>query len=185
MSKKYKDDIEIIKNYGIQKMQDILPATDDSLKTNKDSFDMATEHKQSMLEHSEKYTNILDAFITNTTNTFEQKLKFKQHFFYFSLTSLGFVTLMFFGLSFYAITIKTDTVSVGVLSSLGTTFVSLLSMYIIIPKIIAKYLFNRKEDKNMTTIIKSIQNYDERVDLHTFKNSKKAKNKKEKKPKSA
>lgn len=180
---KYDDDRRIIENFIINNSLDVLPATDDSLKTNKNSFDMAAEHKQSMLEHSGKYTDILDIFITNSRETSEQKLRFKKHFFYFSIFSLGFVTLLFIVLSIFIFATGTNETNVGALSTLGTTFVSLLSMYIIIPKIIAKYLFNRKEDKNMITIIKSIQNYDERVDLHNFDDSKSARNKKKEKRK--
>lgn len=37
---------------------------------------------------------------------------------------------------------------------------SLIVAFIKIPEIIAQYLFNAEEDKNMTTIIKNIQDYD-------------------------
>ena len=139
---------------------------------------MASKHKKAMIDHSKKYTDILGVFIKNSKNTSRQKLMFKCVFFYFSLASLGLITLLFIVLSIILMIKNTNEVNISVLSTLGTTFVSLLSMYLIIPKIIAKYLFNRKEDENMITIIKSIQRYDERVDSHNFDDSK-SKNSKE------
>lgn len=188
MSNYNNDSRKIIENFIIKNPFDVLQATDDSLKTNKNTFDMASKHKKAMIDHSKKYTDILRVFIKNSKGTLKQKLMFKCIFFYFSLASLGLITLLFIILSIILTTKNTNEVNISVLSTLGTTFVSLLSMYLIIPKIIAKYLFNRKEDENMTTIIKSIQKYDEKVDSHNFDDSKSKNikdNEKKKKRKSA
>ena len=46
---------------------------------------------------------------------------------------------------------------VAVVTAIGTAFVS---SFFIIPKIITKYLFNRKEEENMMNIIQNIQKHD-------------------------
>lgn len=46
---------------------------------------------------------------------------------------------------------------------LVTAMTSMISTYIAIPKIIAKYLFNKDEEANMTSVVGKIQEYDTNV----------------------
>ena len=57
--------------------------------------------------------------------------------------------------NYQSVSVITGTV-VTMLSSLSTMIVSILKL----PKIIAEYLFNKKEDKQMNQIIKNIQSYE-------------------------
>jgi len=179
-----KDDSKnIIEHLDFEKINKII-VTDNSLDSNKDSFDMA--HQDSMIEHASKYTALLDVYVSNSSKNLSQKITFKSVFFYFSISSLSVITILFFIACIGAIFLqKADALNVTALSAVGTTFASVLSMYIVIPRIIAKYLFNIKEDQNMTEIIKSIQNYDERVDLHNIKQYSNVKTNKKKAKKGA
>ena len=47
-----------------------------------------------------------------------------------------------------------------------SVLIELVSAIIVLPKIIAEYLFNKEEDRNMTEIIKSMQNYNEKKHDH-------------------
>lgn len=47
-----------------------------------------------------------------------------------------------------------------------SVLIELVSAIIVLPKIIAEYLFNKEEDKNMMEIIKSMQNYNEKKHEH-------------------
>ncbi len=57
----------------------------------------------------------------------------------------------------------TGVVSVSHVSVLIGTFVSFLTVFIVVPHTIAKYLFNTDEEKYMTDIIKSIQVHDAEI----------------------
>ena len=61
------------------------------------------------------------------------------------------------------------------ISSFGTIIISLLKL----PEIIAKYLFNPKEDKSAVTIVENIQKYD--LSMYAMKHNIEEKLKEEKK----
>jgi predicted PurR-regulated permease PerM len=78
----------------------------------------------------------------------------------FGLIMAGFFTLLITPL---VIVLKSKGITTGALiTALLTTLVELVSAIIVLPKIIAEYLFNKEEDKNMMEIIKSMQTYNEK-----------------------
>lgn len=129
-------------------------------------------------EHLGQYTNLLDAFKENFKNTFKQKLKEKNIFFIFSLTLLGTMTIAFAFLSCWII-VNNKKIEIATLTAFVSAFASLLSLYIIFPKIIAEYLFNKNEDDKMVELIKGIQEHD--MGLYSQNNVSEASKKKNKK----
>lgn len=122
-----------------------------------------SEHGRIMNEHADEYTYLLKAYIENSQNSSKQKKWFKSVFFVVTILILiaSFVSFSFISISM--VNKKMDGVGITAFSGILSSLAGLLSLYIAIPKIIAKYLFNQKEDKNMAKIVESIQNYDEKV----------------------
>lgn len=94
---------------------------------------------------------------------------FKIIFFFVTMCSLAVVVCFFCMTLLYAFRSfnKFDNLSgvtIEAILSIITVMVpaisSLIVAFIKIPEIIARYLFNAKEDKNMNLIIKNIQDYD-------------------------
>lgn len=53
--------------------------------------------------------------------------------------------------------------TIHIVSELVAATVALASALIVLPKIIAEYLFNTSDEKNMVEIIKNMQEYDKSV----------------------
>lgn len=130
-------------------------------------------HKQSdesvYLQHTKKYTDLLDVFIKSSRSSNLLKFWLKIFFFFVIISIMLFLSYLFGYSIHYSFNIieeldVTNQDSVGsiigivsaIISSLTTMIVSLIKL----PKIIAKYLFNPEEDQNMVKIIGQIQHYD-------------------------
>ena len=137
----------------------------------KEAFDYANSHRKSMQEHGDKYTELLDTYISNVKESLEMKREHKGIFFCVTISALIASMALFFIISIIIVIVPGGT-NVDYIIAIAPSFVSLLSMFIIIPKTIAKYLFNIKEDNNMTKVVKSIQKYDAEVDSHYKKKKK-------------
>lgn len=150
--------IDSIENSGMVESPD-----DSDFNKNALMNEVKKDHGTSMNNHSNEYTKLLKHYIKNSKETFKQKLKFKKTFFWISVVILLVSFFFFCGINIYVLIKGIDKININQLSGLASSLVGLLSMYIIIPKIIAKYLFNVQEDKNMAKIVKSIQEYDEEI----------------------
>lgn len=131
-------------------------------------------------EHTQAYTQLLYSFIRQShfSSTLKNKLK---AIFFGIIVFLMILLVIIFYYSIYK-TFKiinssevTDSVNkenfeyiagaiTAMISSLVTVIISLFKL----PKIIAKYLFNPEEDKNMVSVIEKIQNYD--VAMYSIEN---------------
>lgn len=70
------------------------------------------------------------------------------------LFAITYMTFAYSHLSFQVSNIVT------IVTAIGTAFIS---SFIIIPKIITKYLFNPEEEKHMRKIVQNIQKYDLKI----------------------
>lgn len=136
---------------------------DKDLKNNAILNSFRSEHGKIMNEHATQYTNLLKRYIKNSETSATQKKWFKNIFFVVAMLMLisSFILFALISLSFSMK--EWENIETTALTGLISALLGLLSLYIVIPEIIAKYLFNEKEDDNMTKIIESIQNYDEKV----------------------
>lgn len=110
-------------------------------------------------DHDNAYTAILAAYADNLRKTMQSKRTFKRWFFWTSCFLLVGVFLLLVCVIWLAA--KKPAADIlewcsAVLPALG----SFLTVFIVIPKIIAEYLFNLEEEKYMSEIIKNIQDYD-------------------------
>lgn len=136
---------------------------DDNLKRNKIMNDVLEKHGNAMSEHSARYTKLLEEYIENSKRTAEQKKRFKDIFFKVAIWTLCLSFLLFAVICLYFSTQDCSEIDIEDLSGLISSLIGLLSLYIIIPRIIAEYLFNVKEDEHMAKIVKSVQKYDAKV----------------------
>lgn len=148
------------------------PLNDEGLSKNTAFSNWAKSHHDSMLNHSESYSDLLTNYVTNSSLSLKQKRRFKEWFFWVTLISLMLAFALFFIIVIIiVINNNSSKVNMTALSAMLSSFISLLALYNIIPKIIAEYLFNIEEDKNMTEVIKSIQQYDTTAANHTSSTS--------------
>lgn len=121
--------------------------------------------RESLLEHNEQYTALLKAYVKDFEMNSVNKMGNKQYVFSISmklligipLFSLGLIGVTMIGLLFGCIT------ALETLPELFAALVSLLGTFMVIPKIITKYLFNKKEEENLVNIINKIQEYDKEI----------------------
>lgn len=124
--------------------------------------------------HDTYYSHLLFDYILNARKTLKQKRRLKTLFFVI-IMSIFVLTFFCFYKSLQDITNIVKTVSnengvlqnnetiIEILTIIVPPLLSVIVAFIKIPKIIAKYLFNIKEDEYMTSIINSLQDYDRSI----------------------
>lgn len=115
-----------------------------------------------LTKHNEQYTTLLKVYVNNFHKVAIDKRAHKRILFYVSIFLLIIITLATIALMFlslyYLVTDQADTLEV--IPQLIASLSSFLGTFIVIPKIITKYLFNKKEEENLANIIEKIQQYD-------------------------
>jgi len=137
---------------------------------------------QSIL-YGQAYIEILQTYKGQIEHSTYNKNNLKNCFFktieHILETTVGlFVFIMLGSLTLFGLMIYYDSASIEIIAGSITTIVASLVTLVLailkLPKIIAKYLFNRDEDQVMNTIIKNIQHYElERIQLEILKLEKK------------
>lgn len=116
--------------------------------------------------HSEKYGELLDIYTQFVQTTLNSKHEMKSSFFKLSTDILKVIIVCFTTSIVISITLVlvygTKYIS-SILPVLLPELISFLTIFIVIPKTIAKYLFNSKEENIMKDIVVSIQNFDKSV----------------------
>lgn len=136
---------------------------------NQSENDKTKPHSVEILKHSKNYSKLLDIYVDSANQNITMKKWFKIIFFIVTMCSLISVVIFFFWTLLYAFRTfnKFDNlngITTEAILSIVTVVIpaisSLIIAFIKIPEIIAEYLFNTKEDENMSVIIKNIQDYD-------------------------
>lgn len=145
-----------------------IPIEDDTLTGGMTNNDVVYDE---LFKHQEKYTKLLDSYVHNNVVNLHVKMIFKIIFFCFTIW-IWYMMTDLFRLS-YDIIFKTventqtsrDHVQIAIdlLIAVIPSLVSLITSFIIIPRVIAKYLFNRGEEQSMVDIIKNLQTYDNEI----------------------
>lgn len=149
---------------NIERCNDLLNTLMPDNQIDNDS-DLRKVDMDSLSKHIKDYDDILRNYAKYVDETLSQKRKMKNMFFIVSILTMIFCVII------VAICVKCllDNFYNPEINALNyivptlTAIASFLTVYIIIPKIIAKYLFNSKEDKAMKDIISSIQEYDKYI----------------------
>lgn len=121
-------------------------------------------------KHTRKYTKLLKNYISHTKSANKIKNDYKIIFFWIIIAIMNALTLAFlislcsvlFIIIYLSISKKPIPMEsiIGLMTTVVSSFVTMLVSLFKLPKIIAKYLFNPEEDKNMATVIGHIQTYD-------------------------
>jgi hypothetical protein len=132
-------------------------------------------------EYTEAYVNILNVYKDQINSSVSKKNILKGNFFktikiiMYILTGL-FVVSIIFSLILFGIMIifnyQSAEIIAGAITTIISTFVTMTISIFKLPKIIANYLFNKKEDKLMNSIIKNIQRYEIKAIKYEIKNLK-------------
>lgn len=152
-------------NLGVEN----IPIEDSTLTENQTDYD-------EVLKHQKKYTHLLSMYTNTTRINLYVKIIFKIIFFVTTIC-IWIYMIHLFKLSFDSgldmiIAHETDLDHIksiiDLLAALVPSLVSLITSFIVIPKVIAKYLFNIKEENSMVEIIKSLQSYDDDLYKHRY-----------------
>ena len=121
------------------------------------------------LNHSQSYSKLLEIYVNTTRFNIIMKLVLKSLFFVITMgTLIAIVYFFYFALDYVFKSLdkfgNLNEVSMEAILSMLTVVIpsisSLIVAFVKIPKIIAEYLFNTKEDSYMNSVIKNIQDYD-------------------------
>ena len=123
------------------------------------------QERNSYLKIDTQFGNFLESFVLQYGRKEKQKLEFKEAFFWFIMGGFFILLLTPFLIIVSAGRLNDSVVVVSLISVL----VELVSAIIVLPKIIAEYLFNKEEDNNMMEIIKNMQEYNEKKHDHIEK----------------
>lgn len=128
-----------------------------TIKHKSDSFDEALE--ASYTEIDQAFLYYLNDFNENTSRANNQKILLKSHFFYAILLIMLLLCVFPYIMVFCFHKLITETtITILSLSSLA----EVVSSIIVLPKIIAKYLFNKNEEAAKIKLIKNMQSYNTR-----------------------
>ena len=103
---------------------------------------------------SKKYGRILSSYENHIAKTLKFKRTYKHFVFWISLSILVITFIAFFCVSLFAREVF-DSLRFTV-----SSLISLVTIFIVIPQIISRYLFNKDEEKYMCEIVKNIQKHD-------------------------
>lgn len=126
------------------------------------SIDFRKREQDSYMQFDKEFHNFLKNFVHAQDRKENQKIWLKGIF--FIVIMLGFFALI---ITPVIIILRSGSLSdSSIIVAMISVLIELVSAIIVLPKIIAEYLFNKEEDKNMTEIIKSMQNYNEKKHDH-------------------
>lgn len=127
--------------------------------------DLVQLDNKNLNEHSEQYTNILKAYCETYKNNSTDKLNSRKIMCICSIIILVAVTL-FIGVTiiFVLVLVACGKNNIPVfISTIISSLVTFGGTYLVIPKMITGYLFNKEEENNLKEIIAKIQEYDLQV----------------------
>ncbi|WP_373244739.1 hypothetical protein [Megamonas funiformis] len=139
-----------------------------SNKNKKFDDEYITNDKRSMNEHNECYTRILETYSYTLEANILEKNELKKEFFYVCSGILKWIAISFivtliiclFNIFKYP---KESFDIASIVSVMGAMATAFISSFMILPKVITRYLFNKKEEENMMNVINKIQKYDTRI----------------------
>lgn len=139
-----------------------------SNKNKKFDDEYITNDKRSMNEHNECYTRILETYSYTLEANILEKNKLKKRFFHICSyiligIALAFVVCLIICL-YNIFKYPEESFDIAsIVSVMGAMATAFISSFMILPKVITRYLFNKKEEENMMNVINKIQKYDTRI----------------------
>lgn len=113
-----------------------------------------------MRERNKQYSEILQAYAENVKRVLLIKFIFRIIFLAVSILSLIGIFVVFCVILWLVIKSKVEIGYMEAITSIISSMVALITVFIVLPKIMTKYLFDTEEEKNVYSIVKQIQDYD-------------------------
>lgn len=114
-----------------------------------------------MKERNGKYSEILEAYTKNAKRVLLIKFIFRTVFLLVSIGALIGTFIVFCITIWCILTKKVEAAYIETIVSILSAMVSMVTVFIVLPKIMTKYLFDIEEEKNMYNVVKQIQDYDQ------------------------
>ena len=150
------DTIDLNELFGDLGLKNIEPS--DEKKVIYSLETLAKHETSSYIRFDKEFRKFLKHYVRQQKKKEFQKLVLKG--FFFGIIMLGFVILL--ATPMVIMLFCAEKSSSVLITSLIASLIELVSAIIVLPKIIAEYLFNKEEDKNMMEIIKYMQRYNEK-----------------------
>lgn len=155
----------------IGRRRQLLNSLSSSIRVSNDDELLDARDKKSLKSHSYNYDNILSEYSSHVSKTLKTKRFMKLFFFWLSILVMIFCIVFIVGSVIVIFSESKNNSNFSIEDYIIPSFTALssfLTIFIVIPKIIAEYLFNSNEDSVMKDIVSSIQEYDKyiRKDLH-------------------
>lgn len=123
--------------------------------------------------YADAYIRFLDTYNESVKNSMASKVRLKGKFFCalcFTMAGLAllFLIVMFLSFSLFTHMVDKDYASVsvitGAVAAILSSFATMAASILMLPQMVARYLFNQKEDDTMVGIIQGIQSYESHIE---------------------
>ena len=115
---------------------------------------------EGLKKRSDYYSDLYKAYVEYYENKCNQNLKLKNKFFRNFMAFLAWIIVIIPAFVIVIIVTKKGVGSAEVICAVSGSAATIVTSIIVIPKIIAKYLFSTKEDKVISDLLKDIQTHD-------------------------
>ena len=111
--------------------------------------------------NNEAFKKLLNTYVDNANRNLFSKLILKSIFFAACVLILIGIFVLLCKITWFCLNneVSTETLIITMVN----TVVSFLSSFIVLPHTIAQYLYNNEEEKNMTEVVKNIQERDKTI----------------------
>lgn len=141
---------------------DLFDEDDDFFEEINESENLFKEAKQSYNKVDDKLLDFIDNFVSNQDGAAKQKKRLKEIFFWFTMVCFAIIVLTPIACFIALIMLKVSNYII-VLGSITAAVVEVLTTVIILPKIVAEYLFNKEEENANIKIVEIMQKYSETI----------------------
>lgn len=151
------DDIIEIKEADKETIKRYLRMDYDTNKIDLIHSDMDND-REYINANNDSFKKLLKTYVENAKQNLLAKLIFKAIFFAACVVILIGIFVLLCKITWYYLNneVSTETLIITMIN----TVVSFLSAFIVLPHTIAQYLYNTEEEKNMTELVKNIQERD-------------------------
>jgi len=125
----------------------------------KDSQRINDLFNKSYIKMDEKFIDYLEVFTDATRCGENAKLELKKAFFWMIMVIMFLLVASLCVVCILSVVFRST--DLKILAAVGSLFIESITAIIVLPKIIAEYLFNKEEEANRIEIIKAMQEYND------------------------
>lgn len=118
---------------------------------------------KNMMGRNNDYSDMLKYYTKHTKRVLYLKFIFRCIFLGISICIIVASMIMFRHVLYSAVNGGIDSSKIESMVPLLSSLVSFITVFIVLPKIMTQYLFDKEEEKNMYNLVKQIQEYDQKI----------------------